>query len=329
MASLLSWFWRQPYLLLTLTPLFWAGNAVIGRAVVGEVPPAMLSEIRWTGALLVFLPFAWKELKADWPVILRRLPILALLAFAGLTSFNTILYWALQYTTAVNTSLLQSAMPLVIGLWSLALFSDPLSRFQYAGLALSLAGVAAVIAQGDLGRLVTLDFNRGDVAMLLAVSLYAFYSAVLRKRPPISASSFLAITIALAVVMLAPVVAVEAAIAPTPVPTSLNVWLALAYMIVFPSLLAYAFFTRGVELIGANRAGPFFHLIPLFAAILEVAFLGERLALYHGIGAAFILGGVALASRRRSIAGPEAAPPPGPAAAEPEPRAGREGPNTP
>jgi drug/metabolite transporter (DMT)-like permease len=298
MASLLSWFWRQPYILLTLTPLFWAGNAVIGRVVVDVVPPAMLSEIRWAGALLLFLPFAWRELRAEWPIILRSLPILALLAFTGLTSFNTILYWALQYTTAINTSLLQSAMPLVIGLWSLALFADPLRRMQYAGLVLSLAGVAAVITQGEPARLVTLDFNRGDVAMLVAVALYSLYSTVLRKRPPISARSFLAVTMAMAVVMLAPAVAVEATIVPTAMPQSPAVWLAIAYMIVFPSLLAYAFFTRGVELIGANRAGPFFHLIPLFAAILEVVFLGERLALYHGIGAAFILGGVALASRK-------------------------------
>jgi len=303
MASLLSWFWRQPYILLTLTPLFWAGNAVIGRAVVGEVPPAMLSEIRWTGALLIFLPFAWRELKAEWPLILRSLPMLALLAFAGLTSFNTILYWALQYTTAINTSLLQSAMPLVIGLWSLALFADPLRPIQVAGLAVSLLGVAAIITQSEPERLLALDFNRGDIAMLVAVALYAFYSAVLRKRPPISGRSFLAVTMAMAVVMLAPVVALEAAIRDPAVPDSPGIWLGIAYTILFPSLLAYAFFTRGVELIGANRAGPFFHLIPLFAAILAVVFLGERLALYHGIGAAFILGGVALASRRRGAKG--------------------------
>lgn len=297
MASLFSWFWRQPYILLTLTPLFWAGNAVLGRVVVDEVPPATLSEIRWTGALLFFLPFAWRELKAEWPLILRSLPILAVLAFAGLTSFNTILYWALQYTSAVNTSLLQSAMPLVIGLWSLALFSDNLRPMQLAGLVVSLLGVTAVIARGDLERLLALDFNRGDVAMLVAVALYSFYSAVLRKRPPISARSFLAVTMGMAVVMLLPVVAVEAAIVPTGIPDEPGVWVAIAYMIIFPSLLAYAFFNRGVELIGANRAGPFFHLIPLFAAFLEVVFLGERLAAYHGIGAAFILGGVALASR--------------------------------
>jgi drug/metabolite transporter (DMT)-like permease len=297
MASFLRWFWRQPYILLTLTPLFWAGNAVIGRAIVGDVPPAMMSEIRWAGALVILLPFAWAELKQDWPVILRSLGILALLSLAGLAGFNTILYWALQYTTAINTSLLQSAMPLVIGLWSLALFADPLRPMQYAGLAVSLAGVAAVIARGELERLLALDFNKGDVTMLVAIALYAFYSAILRKRPPISGRSFLAATMALTVLMLAPVVAIEAAVTEVAIANKPGVWLGLGYMVLFPSLIAYACFNRGVELIGANRAGPFFHLIPLFAAVLAVLFLGERLALYHGIGAALILGGVAIASR--------------------------------
>lgn len=298
MASLLSWFWRQPYILLTLTPLFWAGNAVIGRAIVDDVPPAMMSEIRWTGAFLILLPFAWSELKQDWPVILRSLGILALLSFSGLAGFNTILYWALQYTTAINTSLLQSAMPLVIGLWSLALFADPLRPMQVAGIAVSLVGVTAVIAQGELARLLALDFNRGDVAMLVAVALYAFYSAILRKRPPIKARSLLAVTMGLSVLMLVPVVAVEGLVTEASIANAPGVWIGLGYIILFPSLIAYACFNRGVELIGANRAGPFFHLIPLFAAIMAVLFLGEELALYHGIGAAFILGGVALASRK-------------------------------
>jgi len=316
MARLARWFWRQPYILLTLTPLFWAGNAVIGRAIVDDVPPALMSEIRWAGALAILLPFAWSELKQDWPVILRSLGILALLSLSGLAAFNTILYWALQYTTAINTSLLQSAMPLVIGLWSLALFADPLRPMQFAGVAVSLVGVIAVITQGELARLLALDFNRGDVAMLVAVALYALYSAMLRKRPPISARSFLAATMALTVVMLAPVVAVEAAVTEAALANSPGVWVGLGYMILFPSLVAYAFFNRGVELIGANRAGPFFHLIPLFAAILAVIFLGEELALHHGIGAAFILGGVALASRKAAASDTRRHPRPSRARAE-------------
>jgi drug/metabolite transporter (DMT)-like permease len=296
----------RPYLLLTLTPLFWAGNAVIGRAVVGEIPPIALAQIRWLLAAIIVMPFAWQSVRAELPVIRRHIGILVLLSLTGITAFNTLQYWSLQYTTAINVSVMQSASPLLIGLWSWMLWRDPLSRAQLAGIVTSLAGVLAIISGGELTRLADLTLNIGDVAILIATAVYALYSALLRQRPGVTPLSFLAVTITIGTVLLLPFSAAEYVMGARLRTLSLGGYAAIAYVAVFPSLLAYMFFNRGVQLIGANRAGPFFHLIPLFGSALAIAFLGERPGWHHLGGAILIIGGVLLAGRappRRSDGG--------------------------
>jgi drug/metabolite transporter (DMT)-like permease len=289
----------QPYLLLTLTSLFWAGNAVVGRAVVQEIPPVALAEIRWIGAFLLLLPFAWPSLRTELPLIRRNFGILVVLSLAGISAFNTLLYWALQYTTAINATLMQSGGPLLIGLWSLILFRDPLTRIQTIGVLLSLAGVLVIVSGGDPARLASLTLNVGDLAVIVAMAIYALYSTLLRKRPGMTAISFAAVTIGLGALLLLPLAVAENLAGARFAPLNAGSLAALVYVIVFPSVLAYLCFNRGVQLIGANRAGPFFHLIPLFGALLAVVFLGERPGLHHGVGALLILGGVIVASRGR------------------------------
>jgi drug/metabolite transporter (DMT)-like permease len=143
----------QPYLLLTLTSLFWAGNAVVGRAVVPLIPPIALAELRWTLAFLLLLPFVWPTLKLEMPIIRRHLGILALLALTSVGAFNTLLYWSLKHTTAINATLMQSTGPLLIGLWSLVLFREPLTRRQVAGICVSLLGILTIVSAGDLSRI--------------------------------------------------------------------------------------------------------------------------------------------------------------------------------
>ena len=293
----------RPYLLLTLTSLFWAGNAVIGRAVVGEIPPVMLAQIRWTMAFVILAPFAWGSVREDLPVIRRHIGMIALLSLTGITAFNTLQYWSLQYTTAINVSVMQSSAPLLIGLWSWALWRDPLSRAQTAGIVISLVGVLAIVSGGDPARLASLALNVGDVVMLTAIAVYAFYSALLRQRPGIAPISFLAVTIGLGAVMLAPFAAIELAAGSRIERLSAGGYAALAYVSIFPSILAYLFFNRGVQIIGANRAGPFFHLIPLFGSVLAIIFLGERPGWHHLIGAVLIIGGVVVAGRGRRTGG--------------------------
>lgn len=290
----------QPYLLLTLTPLFWAGNTVVGRAVAPEIPPVMLAQIRWTLAFLLIIPFAWARVRDDLPLIRRHFGVIALLSVSGITAFNTFQYWSLQHTTATNVSVLQSSFPLLIGLWSWVLWHDALTRRQYGGILVSLTGVLAIISSGDPMRLASLTLNVGDVAMLIGITIYAFYSALLRARPGVAPLTFLAVTIGLGAVLLVPVTIAEFAIGDRIESLSTGGYAALVYVAIFPSILAYLFFNRGVQLIGANRAGPFFHLVPLFGSGMAIVFLGERPGWYHLFGAILIIGGVLVAGRKPS-----------------------------
>ncbi len=295
-------FFDRPYLLLSLTSLFWAINIVLGRFVAGTIPPVALSEIRWAGAGLIALPFAWRHLKADWPTIRAHLGILLLLALTGITIYNTLAYHGLEYTTAINGLLMQSSAPLMIGLWSLILFRDRLTPAQLLGIFTSLSGVLVIITHGDVTALAGLTLNPGDVWFLVAMVSYALYAALLRRRPKIHFLSFLAFTIVGGAIMLLPATVGEFLIGRRidPTPAAFAV---LAYVVIFPSLLAYIFFNRGVELIGANRAGPFFHLIPVFGSVIAIAFLGERPQLFHGVGYALIVLGIVVAQRGRRKTG--------------------------
>jgi drug/metabolite transporter (DMT)-like permease len=290
----------RPYLLLSLTSLFWAGNAVVGRAIVHEIPPVALAQIRWTLAFLLLLPFALADIRADLAVMTRHVGILLLLSLTSIASFNTILYWSLQYTTAINATLVQSSGPLLIGLWSFLLFREPLTRRQVSGIVLSLSGVFVIVSGGSAGRLAGLELNPGDVAIVIGIAIYAVYSTLLRKRPNMTPLSFAAVTIALGALMLIPLTVVESVTGSRLAPPTPGAFAALAYIVVFPSVVAVLCYNRGVQLIGANRAGPFFHLIPLFGAILAVVFLGERPGLHHFLGAGLIIAGVVIASRKPS-----------------------------
>lgn len=291
------WF-DLPYLLLTLTALFWSGNFIVARAVHLDVPPLGLVFWRWLGALIVILPFAWRPLLADWPVIRRHWRIVLALAIIGVASFNTLVYLGLQTTTALNAVLLQSAIPICIFIFAFILFRDTVRPLQALGIALSFAGIVAILARGDLSTIRGLAFNRGDLLVFAAVVCWAVYSVLLRKRPALHPLSFLTVTILVSVVVLAPLYAWEIGSGRVTHFDRTTV-LAVGYIAVFPSVLAYLFYNRGVDLIGANRAGTFIHLMPLFGSIMAILFLGESFQLYHGVGIVLILGGLTLAARQR------------------------------
>lgn len=286
----------RPYVLLSLTSLFWSINIVLGRFIAGTIPPATLSQFRWIGAALIALPFAWPHLRRDWPTIRQNAGILLFLSFTGITLYNMMAYYGLQYTQAINALLVQSTAPLLIGLWSLVLFRDRLTLAQLAGIAVSLFGVLVIISRGNPTVLARLALNPGDVWFVAALAIYALYAALLRKRPAIHFLSFLGVTIAAGAIMLIPFSVAEflAGYRINPTPAAFAV---LAYVIVFPSIIAYICFNRGVELIGANRAGPFFHLIPIFGSAIAILFLGERPEWFHGAGYALIIIGIVAAQK--------------------------------
>ncbi|RXF73654.1 DMT family transporter [Hansschlegelia zhihuaiae] len=296
----------RPYVLLSLTSLFWAGNIVLGRFVAGKVPPVGLAWMRWVGAFVILIGFAWPHIKRDWPTIRAHPGRLAVLALTGVASYNTLAYWGLQYTEALNALLIQSTGPLLIAVWSLVLFRDLLTWAQFVGVLVSLAGVAVILTRGDLAALVHIRFNVGDVWVLGAMVIYALYSALLRFKPALHWLSFLTVTIAIGIAMLTPVFLWEISQGRVLKPDAVT-FATLAYAVIFPSTLAYLFFIRGVELIGANRAGPFFHLMPLFGAALAILFLGEHPQPFHAVGFVLVLVGVFAAARspRRTEPGPE------------------------
>ncbi len=285
-----------PYLLLSLSSLFWAGNFIIARAVQGIVPPFGLVFWRWFGAFLILTPFAIKAVREDWPTLKDHWPIILVLSLVGVASFNALVYLGLQSTTAINALLLQSAMPLLIVAFGWMLFRDQIKPLQGFGIALSLIGAAAIVGRGDWQALVGLGLNIGDVLIFIAVALWAVYSVLLRKRPKMRALTFTYATVTVSVIVLAPLYVWESA-SGSMMQVNWPTIGAVAYVAVFPSILAYTFWNRGVDLIGANRAGLFIHLMPLFGSAMAIAFLGENLRLYHLVGAALILVGLVLASR--------------------------------
>lgn len=291
------WLMSRPYLLLSLAPLFWAGNAVVGRAIAGHFPPITLSILRWSTAFIIALPFAWPHLVRDWPAIRERLGLMMVLSFTGISIFNSLQYWALEYTEALNALLIQSSGPLFIAIWSLLLLGVRLTWAQAFGILVSLCGVLTILLRGDIGALSKITLNKGDIMFLVALAIFGFYSALSVKRPAIHSLSFLVFTFGFGALCLIPAFALELATRPMAQFTVQNVAV-LAYVAVFPSILSYLCFNRGIELIGANRAAPFFHLIPVFGSAMAIVFLGEKLRLFHLAGYALVLAGVVIAARR-------------------------------
>lgn len=294
-----NWLANQPYLLLSITALCWAGNAIVGRLAAGHIPPVTLSFLRWSLAFLLILPFAWKHLRRDWAAIRSRLGTMVVLSVTGISAFNTLQYWALEHTQALNTLLLQSAAPLFVAGWSLALLGVRLTLAQAGGIVLSLTGVLVILLHGDLTTLKSIEFNKGDIIFMVALVIFGLYSVLSLKRPNIHGLSFVGFTFGCGAVCLIPLLIRELLVRPLMQLDATNL-LTLFYVAVFPSTLAYLCFNRGVQLIGANRAAPFFHVVPVFGSVMAIVFLGEHPQLFHLIGFALVLTGVFVASRKQA-----------------------------
>lgn len=290
----------SPYLLLSLTALFWAGNWVVGRAMRDDMPPVAMGFWRWLLAFMILLPFAAPELWRKRAVVRANLVTLMLLGVLGAIAFNTLIYYGLQFTVVTNGVLFNSITPVIIVLASWVLYRERLSAQQAVGVVLSLCGVLAIVARGDLQMLAGFQFNRGDIWLIGAMFLWALYTIVLRQRPTeLSAVAFLAAMLMLSLPFLLPFYLWELGVRGG-FELTFSTVLALAYYATIPSIVAYLFWNRGVAQVGANKAGLFVHLMPVFGAVLSVVFLGERLYGYHFAGAALIFGGIWLTTRRRA-----------------------------
>ncbi len=286
------------YLLLALTTLFWGGNSVAGRMAVGEISPMLLTAGRWGIAFLILVALGWREIRAESATLRANRLWLTVMAFIGFTFFNICLYIALHYTTAVNSSVLQAAMPVAVFAASYLWHGQRTRAGQIAGFGVTLTGVAVIAAQGSLATLLALSFNPGDLLVIGAIAVYGLYTVALRDKPALNWKSLMAALTGLAFLTSLPFAIAEAALGRMhlPTPTGLAV---LAYTAVFPSILAQVFWIRGNELIGANRAGLFINLVPVFGTLLAILILGERLHGYHAVALALVMGGIAIAEQGR------------------------------
>ena len=291
------------YLLLILTMVFWAGNSVVARGIHQTVPPLALAWVRWTLATMLILPFAWPHLRRDWPVIRANWPILVLLGTIGAGTFIALYYHGISKTSAINALVINSAVPILIPLATFLMYGERIAGRQATGIAVSLAGVLVVLSKGDANVLAAMDLNQGDLWVLGAMAVWSVYTALLRKQPPIHWLSFAAITFAVASLVNLPMFIGEHLLF-RQIHWTREAVIAIAYVATLPSVVAQIFYIRGVELIGSTRTGVFMHLVPMFGAIMAIAFLGETLHLFHLAGFALILLGVWLASRQSGISIP-------------------------
>lgn len=242
--------WNSAYFLLVTTVLLWSGNFIVGRAAGGTVPPIALAFWRWAGGTLILLLLARRHWRADLPVIRRHVPILLLLSLLGIAGFNTLIYIGLRQTTAVNALLMQSAIPMVTLLFSFLLLGQRASLPQIAGVAISLAGIAAIATRGRPQDLLALALNPGDAWIVAAVAVWGMYTTLLTRRPAIHPLSLLTATFLMGTLMLLPLYLYDYAQG-TRIEAGLPAVLAIAYVILLPGIVANFFYNRGVELIGA------------------------------------------------------------------------------
>lgn len=294
---------RKAYVLLLVTTLLWGGNAVAGKLAVGHVSPMTLVFFRWVMAVVILLPIGGRAFVEDWPIIRRHLFLLLTLGACGFSLFNVIFYAALNYTTAINVSIEQASMPILIIVANFLFFRLRIGWLQALGVLLTIVGVALTASHGDPSQLLKLNLNFGDAIMLVAVVLYSGYSVGLRLKPALQWQSLmLALSIA-ALVVSVPFFVWEVASGTATFPDPAG-WAITLYTALGASVISQLTYIRGIELIGANRAGLFINLVPIFGTLLSILILGEDFHVYHAIALALVFGGIWLAEHgsRRSAA---------------------------
>lgn len=289
---------NHPYFLLMLAPLIWGGNAIAGKIAVGEIAPMTLVLLRWIVALIVLLPFCLPKVKQEWIIIRAHWLKFFSLGVFGFAGFNMLNYAALHYTTALNTSLMQAAIPMMILLINSVLFRQRLARLQVLGILSALSGVVLIVSAGELSRLTQLSFNQGDLLMLLACLMYAGYSLGLKYKPEMSWASFIFVLAASALIAVLPFSIYEMVTTKGQVFNfSIKSVLLVIYISVLASIIGQLAYAKGVAMIGAGRAGFAINLVPVFGAFLAVIFLGESFQWFHFVGLILVLGGIALSER--------------------------------
>ena len=287
------------YLLLVLTTLFWSGNFIVGKAASSyEIPPFTLNFYRWLFAGLILLPFTIKEILQKKNYIFSNIGFYIILGITSITIFNSAVYYSLYYMQVISGVLMISTIPVWIMFISSILGIEKTNKFQILGVLLSLIGVIFIITKSDLDIIKNLDFNKGDLIMASGMFAWALYSALLKKKThQVSQIALLEVVIIAGLLFLIPVYVLEIKFG-NPLTIHKPFILTLTYVVLLPGLAAFFFWIKGISIIGANRAGVFLHLMPVFGAAMAIVFFKEKFMIYHFLGALFIISGITLSNKK-------------------------------
>jgi len=289
------------YLILILTTIFWSGNFIVGKAAsTFQIPPFSLNFYRWFFAGLILLPFTFKELIEKKKYIFDNIIFFTILGVTSITIFNSIVYYSLYYTQVISGILMISTIPVWIIFISSILNIEKTNIFQIIGVVFSLTGVIFIITKADLQIIKNLDFNKGDLSMVVAMFSWAVYSALLKsKKYEISQFALLEVVIITGLIFLTPIYFIEMYLGNVIV-LGMPFILTLTYVVFFPGLASFIFWIKGISIIGANRAGVFLHLMPIFGAIMAMIIFNEKFMYYHILGAIFIVAGITLSNKKNT-----------------------------
>ena len=287
------------YLLLTFSALFWAGNFIVGKfATLFEIPPLSLNVFRWLSVWLILLPFTYKEIYKNLPIIKKKWFVISFMGLITISTFNSVVYFALNHTQVINAVLVLAAIPVATIIFSSFMNIEKTNSFQLFGLLLSIIGIGSIISNGDIQKIISLNFNKGDVWMLICVITWALYSTLLKKNKfEFSQFTLIQLMVSVGVLFLIPQFFYEKSIG-LEVNFNKAFFLILFYVVVFPAIAAYYCWQKGVEIIGPNRASMFIQLMPLFSAVMAIIIFNEKFELYHFVGAAFIVSGIYLSNKK-------------------------------
>jgi len=291
---------KLAYFILILTTIFWSGNFIVGKAAsMFQIPPFSLNFYRWFFAGLILLPFTYKEIINNKKYILDNLGFFIILGITSITIFNSIVYYSLYYTQVISGILMISTIPVWIIFISSILNIEKTNIFQILGVILSLIGVIFIITKADLDLIKNLDFNKGDLSMVVAMFSWAIYSALLKsKKYEISQVSLLEVVIICGLIFLIPIYFIEMNMG-NQIILGKPFYLILTYVVIFPGLAAFFFWIKGISIIGANRAGIFLHLMPIMGAVMAMLIFDEKFMYYHFLGAIFIVAGITISNKKK------------------------------
>ena len=289
------------YILLVLATLFWSGNFIVGKfATLFQIPPLTLNVFRWIAVWLILMPFTYKEIYNNLPSIKKNWLLISFMGVITISTFNSVVYFALNYTQVINAVLMLAAIPAATIILSSLMNIEKTNIFQLLGLFLSIIGIGSIISNGDIERLISLSFNKGDVWMLVCVITWALYSTLLKKNKfEFSQFTLIQLMVSAGLLFLIPQFFYEKSIG-LEVNFNKAFFLILFYIVVFPAIAAYYCWQKGIEIIGPNRATMFIQLMPLFSAVMAIIIFKEKFELYHFVGATFIVLGIYLSNKKNN-----------------------------